>query len=56
MEAITTATKGSGYWEMFYKAAEDHTEDQGGGKEHESDAYMQTSKYVQNDRQGNIKW
>lgn len=41
---------------MFYKAAEDHTEDLGGGKEHESDAYMKTSKCVQNDYQGNIKW
>lgn len=56
MGAITTATKGSGYWEMFYKAAEDHTEDLGGGKEHESDTCMETFKYVQNDYQGNIKW
>lgn len=56
MGAITAAPKGSGYWEMFYKAAEDHIEDLGAGKEHKSDACMKTSKYVQNDCQGTIKW
>lgn len=48
MGAIATAPKGSGYWEIFYKAAESHTEDLGGGKEYESDVCMKTSKYVQN--------
>lgn len=41
---------------MFYKAAEGHTEDLGGGKEHESDACMETSKHIQNDCLDNIKW
>lgn len=43
MEIIITTPKVSGYWEMFYEAAVDHTEDLGGGKKQKSDSCMRKS-------------